>query len=130
MLVQRLLDPGPGDAAHLGEGVQPVRPRIEIVMLELRGGGVPVGCVIDSVEAADILDFDAGPGHWAAGGCSSHVARRARLGRGTGQGTDHEADADPLHVLSGVTTSAPCHRGTAVGSEAVQAAGCDAGGGA
>ena len=39
--------------------MQPVRALIEIVMLELRGGGVPVGCVIDFVEAADILDFDA-----------------------------------------------------------------------
>jgi hypothetical protein len=98
-------------------------------MLELRGRGVLVGCVVDPVEAADILDMDAGPGSWITGRCG-RFARRARLGRGPGQGADHEAGADPLHVLSaGMTNVRARPPGYGLGSEAVQAAGGDAGGG-
>jgi hypothetical protein len=60
-LSQGFGNPRSSDLPHLGELMQPVLARIDVVALELVGGGVPARSVVDLIEAVDVLDMDGRP---------------------------------------------------------------------
>ena len=92
-LGQRVGDARAGDVAQFRQRVQPVRTRIEVVVLELIGRRMTTRRIIDLVEEGDIVDLDRGP------------SRRRRGAEKRRQSQSTRNVRNPSHVPSGVQ---PC----------------------